>query len=57
MEEELMKFILELVKDHDIVCTALHEDVDEEKLCSRNCEGVNERCVRRLMYKRMFEKK
>jgi predicted nuclease of restriction endonuclease-like (RecB) superfamily len=57
MEEELMKFVLELVVDHDIVCTELHEDINEEEFCSKNCEGVNEACVRRLMYKRIFENK
>lgn len=57
MEEELMKFVLELVEEHDIVCTALHEDIKEEKFCSQNCDGVNEMCVRRLMYKRIFENK
>lgn len=55
MDEELMKFVLELVSDKDIVCTALHEDANENEFCSQNCEGVNETCVRRLMYKRIFE--
>ena len=57
MEEELMKFVLELVDEHDIICTELHEDINEDEFCSQNCEGVNEKCVRRLMYKRMFENK
>lgn len=57
MEEELMKFVLELVADNDIVCTELHEDVNEHEFCSQNCEGVKESCIRRLMYKRMFENK
>jgi hypothetical protein len=57
MEEELVKFVLELVEKNDIVCTELHEDDNEEKFCSHNCEGVNEMCVRRLMHKRMFENK
>lgn len=57
MDEELMKFVLELVADHDIVCAELHEDTNENEFCSHNCEGVNEMCVRRLMYKRMFKNK
>jgi hypothetical protein len=57
MDEELMKFVLELVANDDIVCTALHEDINEIEFCSHNCEGVNEKCVRRLMYKRLFENK
>lgn len=57
MNEELMKFVLELVADNDIVCTELHEDVNEHEFCSQNCEGVKESCIRRLMYKRMFENK
>lgn len=57
MNEELMKFVLELVADNDIVCTELHEDVNEHEFCSQNCEGVKERCIRRLMYKRIFENK
>lgn len=34
MNEELMNFVLELVADNDIVCTELHEDVNEHEFCS-----------------------
>lgn len=55
-KKELMKFILELVEDTDIVCVELHEDENERDYCEHHCnvDGVNESCIRRLLaYRRM----
>jgi hypothetical protein len=56
MELELIDYILELVGDSDIVCEELHKDSNEEDFCSRHCENLNGMCIRRLIYKRIFEK-
>jgi hypothetical protein len=56
MESELIKYILELCEDQDYVCVELHKDEEEREFCSRNCENLNEMCIRRLMYKRIIEK-
>ena len=56
MESELINYILELCEDHDYVCTELHKDEEEREFCSRNCENLNEMCIRRLMYKRIMVK-
>ncbi len=54
MESELINYILELCDGQDCVCVELHEDEEEREFCSRNCENLNEMCVRRLMYKRII---
>lgn len=56
MESELINYILELCEGQDYVCDELHEDEEENDFCSRNCENLNEMCIRRLMYKRIMEK-
>ena len=56
MESELINYILELCEDQDCVCVELHEDEEEREFCSRNCENLNEMCIRRLMYKRIMKK-
>lgn len=56
MENELINYILELCEDQDYVCEELHEDEEEREFCSRNCENLNEMCIRRLMYKRIMVK-
>ena len=56
MESELIKYILELCEDQDYVCIELQKDEREREFCSRNCENLNEMCIRRLMYKRIMEK-
>lgn len=54
MEEELIKYILELVGDNDWICEELHENSIECEYCSKHCSSLNEQCVRRLMYNRII---
>lgn len=54
MEEELIKYILELVGDGDLICEELHRNSSECEYCSENCSNLNENCVRRLMYNRII---
>lgn len=56
MEKELIKYILELVGENDNICTELHKDDIEQEYCREHCTCVKEECVRRLMYKRIFNK-
>jgi hypothetical protein len=57
MEKELIKYILELVGEHDFVCEELLNDSNEADYCSTHCQSLNESCIRRLMYQRMFNEK
>ena len=57
MEEELIKYILELVGDNDLICKELHRNSSECEYCSKNCSNLNENCVLRLIYNRMFNKR
>jgi hypothetical protein len=57
MEEELIKYVLELIGDDDCICEELHKNLTENEYCSKHCHNLNENCVRRLMYKRIFENK
>ena len=54
MEDELIKYILELVGEHDVLCEELHKNSNEADYCSKHCNSLNENCVRRLMYHRTF---
>ena len=54
MENELIKYILELVGEDDVVCEELHKNSNEAEYCSKHCNNLNEHCVRRLMYNRIF---
>ena len=53
MENELIKYILELVGEHDMLCNELHENTIEAEYCSKHCNNLNENCVRRLIYNRI----
>ena len=55
MENELIKYILELVYDEDWICEELHKIPSEEEYCSKHCNNLCAECVRRLMYKRLLE--
>ena len=55
MEDELIKYILELVDGNDYVCDELHGVPSEEEYCSKHCNNLCADCIRRLMYKRMLE--
>lgn len=57
MEEELIKYILELVGDDDVICEELLRNASECEYCSKNCCNLNENCVRRLMYNRILNKR
>lgn len=56
MEKELIKYILELVGDDDLICDELHKNENEHEYCFKHCHNLNENCVRRLMYDRMINK-
>ena len=53
MEKQLIKYILELVEGDDCICLELHNNPNECEYCSKNCNNLNENCVRRLIYNRM----
>jgi hypothetical protein len=53
-EEELIKYVLELVGDDDCICEELHKNSNECEYCSKHCSNLNENCVRRLMYNRII---
>lgn len=55
MEKELIKYILELIGDEDRICVELHKNENENEYCSKHCCGLNETCIRRLMYMRMLD--
>ena len=55
MEEELIKYILELVDGEDWICEELHCTPSGEEYCSKNCNDLCAECVRRLMNKRILE--
>lgn len=55
MEDELIKYILELVDGEDCICEELHNTQSGEEYCSKHCNNLCAECVRRLMYKRMEE--
>lgn len=57
MEEELIKYILELAGDDDCICEELHKNSIECEYCSKHCSDLNEQCVRRLMYNRIINGK
>lgn len=57
MENELIKYILELVGEDDMICEELHKNSSEAEYCSKNCDKINENCVLRLMYNRIFNKR
>lgn len=54
MKKELIKFILELCCDSDIVCEELHKSENQRDFCEKHCENLNEMCIKRLMYERAF---
>ena len=56
MENELIKYILELTQDSDCVCEELHKNKVEEEYCANNCNNLTENCIRRLMHYRMSDK-
>jgi hypothetical protein len=56
MEEELIKYILELIGDNDCICEELHKNSNECEYCSKHCGNLNEQCVRRLMYNRIINR-
>lgn len=56
MEEELIKYILELVGDDDCICEELHKNSSESEYCSKHCHKLNEQCVNRLIYNRIINK-
>ena len=53
MEEELIKYVLELINGDDCLCVELHEDKNEREYCAQNCHNLNKDCVCRLMNYRM----
>ena len=55
MEKELIKYILELVGDGDLICVELLKNENEHEYCSKHCHNLNETCIRRLMYMRMLD--
>ena len=57
MEKHLIQYILEICGDNDNICEELHSIENESDYCSKNCQNLTENCVRRLMYKRIFENK
>ena len=57
MEKELINYILELSRNNDNICVELHDNPNEVDYCSQKCQGLNENCVRRLMYNRIINGK
>lgn len=55
MEEELIKYILELVDGEDWICEELHSTPTGEEYCSKHCNNLCTECVKRLMQERIIK--
>ena len=53
MEKQLIKYIIELVGENDILCDELHKYSSEHDYCRDNCVTICEECVIRLMKRRI----
>ena len=56
MEDELIKYILELVDGEDWICEELHSTPTGEEYCSKHCNELCAECVKRLMHERIIKR-
>lgn len=47
--QNAISFIIELWGEQDTFCETLVNIPEEEKICEKNCNNVNEECVKRFL--------
>lgn len=47
--DKALDFIVEREESNDYICCELHKIPDEEKLCAKDCQGVDRQCVLRFL--------
>ena len=57
IKQELINYVLDLLKDDDIICEELHQYESECDYCKDHCDGLRDECVIRLMKRRIQSNK